>query len=744
MKLFKILGVTLAAALFLAGCGGSGSGPLTGGGSSSGGGGGTTVASLVLTASTATIAADGSTTSTITAIARDANNAFVTGAVVAFSASAGGLQVVSATTDASGSATATLSAAGAAAGTTITVTAATSGVSKQTTVTVVAIQQSLSLTTSAPQIASDGSNSATILALLRDANNVALPGVTVGFGASSGVLTVTQAMTDSTGTAKATVTAGTDPTNRTITVTGTAGSAAPATVPVNVTGTALALTGPSNLVQGSQGTYQVLLTNSSGRGISGAAVTISSVNGNTVAPAALTTDANGQGSITVTAASIANSGKDTLSATSLGLIASRPLTVSSQNFSITTPATANTKVNLGVNQTVTATWLSGGAPIAVGSTVNFSATRGTLSAASALTDASGNASVTISSTTAGPAVVNASGAGVSAQANLDFVATNPTQIAVQASPAAVAVQATSTITATVRDPQNNLVEGATVTFSLNDSTGGQLSVASATSDAQGRAQTTYTAGNTTSAANGVVVTASVQGTAVSGTVTLSVGGQTVFLSLGTGNTINSPDQATYSITYAVLALDAQGAGVQNVPVTLRVLPLSYGKGARTWSTVASTWLTVPSTLKTDPDASPPNTFSCANEDTDYTGNIASQDPTGALGTCMNLVTNASIPAHKKDYNCNGILDPGNVAAVSPSSGLTDSNGELLVTISYPKDHAYYVTVQLVATTSVAGTQSSTAATFALPGAAIDFNSQTTAPPGPVSPYGQASTCANPL
>jgi len=730
MKTAKFLS-SLAIGLLLAACGGGGNNTTLTQSTGSGSGGTPTVASVTLSSSLASIAADGSTKATITAIVRDANNASVQNATVVFGSTSGLLAVVSNTTDVSGTATATLSAPPTPAGTAIKVTAAVGTVAATPlTVNVVAIQQTLSLTTDSPQIPSDGSKSAAISALLVDANNNALPGVTVQFSTppGGGVLTVTQAVTDATGTAKATLNAGNDPTDRTITVTATAGSAAPATVPVSVAGTTLALTGPATLVQGSQGTYQVLLTNSSARGIAGKSVTITSANGNTIAPAngIVTTDANGQASITLTATSVANGGSDTLTANSLGLLATRALTVSSQNFSITTPA-AGTKVGLSAVQNVTATWLSANIP-QVGQTVNFSATRGTLSAPSALTDASGNATVTISSTTAGPAVINASGTGVSAQTNVDFVASNPTQVSVQASPAAVAVQGQSTVTATVRDAQNNLVEGATVTFALTDSTGGQLSVASAATDAQGRAQTTYTAGNTTSAANGVVITATVQGTAVSGQATLTVGGQTVFLSLGTGNTINSPDQATYSITYAVLALDAQGAAVANVPITLKVLPLSYIKGARQWN--GTTWATVPSAP------------ACANEDTDYTGNIGSQD-NGVIASCTDLITGTSIPGHVKDTNCNGQLDPGNVAAVSPSAGSTGANGELAVTITYPKDHAYYVKVQFVATTTVAGTQSSASSTFLLPGAAADFNTQTIGPPGPVSPFGQAATCTDP-
>jgi hypothetical protein len=68
---------------------------------------------------------------------------------------------------------------------------------------------------------------------------------------------------------------------------------------------------------------------------------------------------------------------------------------------------------------------------------------------------------------------------------------------------------------------------------------------------------------------------------------------------------------------------------------------------------------------------------------------------------------------------------------------------LLVTVTYPKDHAYYVQVELIATTAVTGTQSTTASTFWLPYAAADFDQQGITPPGPVSPYGTASSCANP-
>lgn len=729
--MFKMIAGMLATALLLAGCGGGTtltSPPTTGGGGNT-----PTVATVTVAASPATVAADGSTSAAISAVVVDAGNAALSGVKVTFKVSAGG--VVSVTrdvTDAAGLATGTVKASTAAAGTSLTVTATAGTVSGTATVGVVALQQALSVATDSPQIPSDNSKSAAITAQLTDANNNALSGVTVKFTTpTAGVLTVTQAVTDASGLAKATLAAGTDPTNRRIVVTASAGSAAPASVPVDVTGTTLSLTGPANLVLNNFGTYSVLLTDSSGKGIANRPVTLASTNGNMLSAASVITDGTGQASMKLTATSTANAGVDSLSATALGLTVKRTITVSSDSFSITAPADG-TKVSLGTSQTVTANWLNGGTA-QVGKTVSFSASRGTVSAGTMVTDGSGNASVAISSTNAGAAVISATGTGVSAQINVDFIATLPSQIAVQASPATVAIQGQSTITATVRDAANNLVEGQTVNFVLTDSTGGSMSVAAAVTDAQGRASSIYTAGNTTSAANGVSIAATVAGTPVSGTTTLSVGGQAIMLSLGTGNTIDVTDSASYSIVYDVFAADTHGAAIANAPITLKILPVSYVKGQRVWSDIAAYWTTVTSTL--------PGEASCANEDTDFSGNINSLGTVTAF--CPNPPVLPTTPTPAKDANCNGSLEPGNVATVSPSTGTTGTDGKLAVKVTYTRDHAYYVTVQLVATTSVNGTQGSTSSTFLLPGASSDFSTKTTGPPGPFSPYGTASACSNP-
>jgi hypothetical protein len=715
MRRFSIM-AWMAAAL-LAGCGG-GSQTISGAGSTTPPGGGSTapVASITVVSSLAQIAADGSNSATISATAKDANNNLVSGATVTFAASAGGLAVTQATTDVNGLATATLTAGTATAGTVITVTASSGGVSGNVMVTVAATQQTISVITSVPQIPSDSTKAATITALVRNAQNQFVQGVTVSFTATSGGLTVTQATTDVNGAAIATLDAAGDPTDRTITVTATAGTST-ASVPVAVIGTKLTLTGPANLVQGAVGTYTVALTDAGGNGIPNETVLLTSANGNTLSAASVITDSTGQKTFTMTAT---KGGADTVTATTLGLQATQATNVSAQSFAFTAPA-ANTLIDIGVMSTVTVAWTSAGAP-QVGQTVTFSATRGTLSAGSAVTNASGNASVMISSTTAGPSVVSASATGVTAQQSIVFIATTPTAVSVQASPGTIVTQGQSTITATVRDVNNNLVQGQVVNFSITqDATGGSLSVASATTNAQGQASTVYTASTTTSATNGIVISATVQGfTGVTGSTTLTVGGEAVFLSLGTGNLISDFSVTQYSLPYSVQAVDAGGNGVNNVTVTFNVTSLGYVKGQRFWN--SSTWATATNTLPGDP----------------YAYILA-----GVNGCRTEDLLGNGILEPGEDYNNNGKLDPGLVVSTDVGSAVTANGGSAAVNLIYPKDHSYYVAVKLTVAATVNGTQSSSVASFWLPGLAADFSTETVAPPGPTSPYGTAATCANP-
>jgi hypothetical protein len=708
-KLWSILALLTMAAT-LAACGGSNDQFATPpGGTGSSAPATATVAKVTVASSVATLPPDG-TTATITVVTTDANNVAVAGANVSFATSAGTLAVTSATTSAMGAATATLAAPGVAAGTVITVTATSGTVSGKTTVTVGTTAQTLTLSTSSPQITSAaGSPAVTIKALVVDANSNVVPGATVDFSATSGALTITQAVTDATGTAVATLGAGTNQQNRNITVTASTGGST-ATIVVAVVGTTLTVSGPTSLVQGATGNFNVSLTDSGAVGIANQTVTLTSANGNTIAPATIQTGANGSATFSLTAV---NSGTDTITATWQAMTGGAQVTVSGQNFTITAPAAA-ALVQVGVATPVTFSWTQSGA--GQSGTVYATTSRGTVTPGSVtVTGGVASSAITASSTTAGPAIISLTAVQngttvATAQVAITFIATTPSSISVQASPSAVPIDGQSTLLATVVDAIGNPVYGTTVNFAIQtDTTGGSLTASSAVTNALGQAQVNYNASNKSSTPNGVIIQASVQGTAITPATTfLTVGGQTVFLSLGTGNTLTAPNQTQYEQPWTVTAVDSAGHGLSGVTVTLSVQSTAYFEGFYTF--ISPQW-----TQTITAGSCSPTTVQ------EYNGVINPTPPPAGVTPVATAI-------------------PGSVAATDLSSATTSAGGSASFNLIYPKDHAYWVTVALTATATVQGTQNSTTSSFQLVGLASDYTTQTVLPPGLHSPYGQTSSC----
>ncbi len=703
------------AVALLAGCGGGGSDDAFRPGAAAGA---TTanVARVTVTSNRVSILSDGSESATITAFVRDANNALINSAVVTFGASSGGITPSTVTTGTDGTAVATLVTAGDNTLRTITVTATAGGVSGTVAVPVVAAQPpvavgSLTLSTSTPTIPSDGSNPATITAVVQDTSNRFLASVPVVFTTSSGGLAIAQASTNTSGAATATLSTASDPTNRAITVTAVAGGIT-RTVVVNVVGSRLSIAGPPALVQGAGAQYTVSLVDSADRGITGRALTVTSARANTLSASSLTTDSTGRATFNVT---IANAGNDTITVTGLGLTATQPISVNSDSFTFTTPAEA-AEIPLATSQTVTVRWLTGGSPVAAGTPITFTTTRGTVTGSPAATNASGDATVTVSSTSAGGASIVAASGSATATRAVEFVATTAASVDAQASTATVGISEQSTITAVVRDAAGNLVKNKTVTFTLTDVTGGTLSVASVVTNSQGRGQTVYTAGSSVSARDGVVITASVPGAGgapVTDTVNLTVARKEVFIALGTGNSIEEPNPAQYRIQFTIALTDANGNGVPNVPITTSVLTDRFLKGTRAF--VTGSWAN---------NYAAPN-YVCTDEDTlvPATSRNGQLDP-------------------NEDFNNNGRLDVGNIALVTPAQATTNAQGFVIVDVIYQQDAAYWVDVTLEARAAVQGTEFRRSSSFRLPGLATDFNSQTVAPPGFQSPFGVNSCSTN--
>jgi hypothetical protein len=570
---------------------------------------------------------------------------------------------------------------------------------------------SLTLLTSSPQIPSDGTAAATITALVRDTNNNVVPDVAVTFTATSGSLSASAGgKTDANGVLTTTLNTAGDPTNRAITVTGLAGSTQ-ATVIVNVIGTGLTVTGPSSLPLGSMGNYSVVLTNAGGTGIGNQSISMQSSKSNGLSATQLTTDAQGRASFTLNAT---NGGTDTLTATALGISATHAVDVSSDSFAFTTP-TADTEVSLGSNVVVTAQWQQNGVGVA-NQAIQFATTRGTLSAASVNTDGTGSASVTVSANNAGPALLTAvNPSGTSIQLPIEFVATTPATLELQADPFTVPTNGQSTITAIVRDAAGNLVKNQTVTFVLTDTTGGSLSVAQAITNSQGRAQTFYNASSTTSPVDGVGIDATVQGLpAVTDHAALTVAQRQVFISLGTGNDIFEDNPVQYRLPWVIQVTDAQGNGVDLVNVSASVLSRRYWDGTRVWN--GTFWETVPGI-----EALP--TAGCPDEDVNRNGVLDAGE----------------------DANANNRIEAGNIATVAAhdvggNTVTTDNNGFAFIDVFYAQEYAYWLEVTLEIRASVQGTEFSERSTFVLPGLATDFNKSDKQPPGLYSPFGTDGLC----
>ncbi len=641
------------------------------------------------------------------------------------------------------------------------------------------------LLVSSPQMPSAGTTTVDLTAVVLSATKQAIAGRTVNFSTpalpeTAFVNNISAAgVSDANGIVTAKLNLGTLKANRAIAVSATADSAT-GNNSVDVTGTTITISGNSSLALGNTTTLTFTVKDSAGTAIPGVALSLASATGNTIAlkPGAgitcastsvCNTDSSGQLKADVTAA-VATT-PDTITATGGGTAKTQLLAINSASFNFTQPALAAgaTSVDVPLNTAtkVAIKWTNVPA-IPTGTQVNFSTTRGAITnltpdclapsvapGGAAVTDGAGNACVSITSALAGPAIVTAAGVPAAtspaATLNIVFVSQSAANVTVQAVPGTVGVTTdstsqtnnVSTITAVVRDGPGNLVKNAGITFSLNDPTAGTLSSGTARTDVSGSASVTYTAGRTSSPANGVAIKATVTDitavgaippvsscTLVAGTsncpavppapevagfpdATLTVASQPLLVRLGTDNLVGGAAPVNTK-TYIATVTDAAGNPVVGATVRFSLRPGHYAKGVHVVGVVGTTsvWVQQINAI-------------CNNEDINFNGNL---DGAGTPGS--------------EDFNGNGRLDPGGSATVN-AVGTTDAAGNATATITYPKDHSRWTEVILEARTGVVGNDPPTTATFYLLGLASDYKDVSVDPPGKNSPYGVAFFCNDP-
>ena len=574
------------------------------------------------------------------------------------------------------------------------------------------LAKSIDVVASSVQVGTGG-DTVTVSAVVKGVGNVGLPGSPVTFSTNTGDLTQPGVTTDASGVATVTFAAGSDRTNRVATVVARSGTAT-GSVDIELTGTSLAYSGATTVPLAGTSTVSVKATDSKGAVVSGLPVTVTSSLNNGLSATTLTTDAQGTATLTYTAT---NSGNDALKFTGGGVSVTSTVTVSSSQFTIVSPAD-NTPVTVGTAQAITVRYLVNGVA-QVGKTVNFSTTAGTVNPTTAITDASGQATVAVSAVTAGPGTVQATVAGSAAQVSvpINFVALAAAKLVLQVSPTAIGPNASGStaqqtqLRAVVTDANGNPVSGTIVAFSrLQDPSGGNLSQASAVTDSGGQATVQYVAGPGTTADGGIKLHASVlTNPGVAGDTTMTVTQSALFIGLGTGNTITNVDAQTYKKDWVVYVTDSNGVAVANKDLTMKVLPVEYRKGVLVFASGVWTY-------------DIPSLHTCANEDTNYNGVLD-------VG---------------EDFNGSGNLQPGNVVlltttqtATAAASGIarTDSTGRATISLLYAESYVPWIKVRLVAQATVTGTESSTAQEFYVTGLASDFSSATAPPAGTTSPFG---------
>ncbi|NQY49137.1 MAG: Ig-like domain-containing protein [Colwellia sp.] len=613
------------------------------------------------------------------------------------------------------------------------------------------VAASIRLFASSPQIASSGAQTIELSVIAKDENNNLLEGVTINFAANSGALAKiidnsgnSTNVTGPDGKVSMMLSTEDEPSNRTILVTVTSGDISDS-LEIDVVGTILTLTGSSSLALDDKTNYIVKVLDSDGNGVAKTDVAISLGGGEAgielPTPALVTTDAEGQATIQVTGVS---SGTNTLVITALGASANQSVSVQADSFLFTNFSNGVDTVNpsdtpivpdvsLLQTATVTLTWQRNGSPVS-SVPVGFTTTRGVLSVDMASTNVNGEVTATLTSNNAGKALVTFVGTDtfdgkvieLTNQLEFEFYADTAATIIAQASPSSIGPnQQTSTISVVVRDVNRNLVKNKTIKFEVDDISGGEIFPATAVTDSNGSASTVYTSNNT-SAHEGVAITATVIGSLpiVTDTVNLTVADRELFITLGTGNTIEEPDVTDYIKEFSVFVTDVDSNPVANVELTISLIPERYYKGY--WTRLYDgdkfkVWIT--DAVVGDVQARTATIF-CDNEDINLNG----------------------ILDFGEDTNNDGLLTPGNVAKAD-GTVTTDEDGRAIVKINYGQSYAHWVDIHLIASANVTGSESLNQTIFTLPVAANDVNSEDLTPPtqgvGLEGPFGGNQNCSVP-
>jgi len=732
------------------------------------------VTSVTVKAGANTLIADGQNATTVRATVKDANGKPVVGVTVDFSTTLGNLKLGSAQTDDNGVAETIIS------GNSIgnaEVSADVSGVGNSVKIDFItpkvqaAATAKLAIGASKPSIATNNADSTTITVTVLDSRNAVIPNILVDFSATGGQLSKPGAITDENGAAKITLSSAVgDPTNQIIMVTATVGTVLTKTIPIQVDGSTLTVETSNNtlLTDGNSASKSTSVTvtarDAANSPVFGADITLTveSASGSpgtgVLSVLSGKTDIAGRVALSFTAGT---EGSVVITAQGIGAKGTKGITIAKtqQSFRFTTPSTKSSVVNLNSKQTYQVA-----APTQ--SEVTFFTSIGTLKLAGASDCAGGTstlkvpvasnatASVDFCPTTGGTAtieVIDSANANTKEQITVLVAAPSGTAstLVLQSNVTVVPVSTgelsrQAELVATVTNASGIPVLDQPVWLKLENATGGGefLSSSFGLTDARGQLRVKFTSGSIStfprnpadSSLGGVVIKASTADGATSSTlsdsVSIIIGGVAGSLTLGTSTSLeSSSNDTTYKVAVSVLVTDANGSAAPGATVSVSTWPASFRRGH--WTEVydssgnltnctltAGAWLTNP----------------------DVNGNL--------------VLDGAEIAANKDQYDDiiydrsdgsvfrpkNGVVDVDEIGPYAPTMAaagsvpqfvITDANGVATFDLIYVKSQAAWIKDNIVASTQVFGSISSSTFSVLLPALISDIKACAL----PDSPYG---------
>ncbi len=580
---------------------------------------------------------------------------------------------------------------------------------------------SVSATSNQSAISTGSGTVAVITARVTDVGNRTVANAPVTFTATSGALENFSSETDDNGQAVAELSLAGSFKNETILV-GVVTGASSQEVLVEASGTTVNLAGASSVVLGDPAVLTATLTDGTGEAIANQPVFFRSATGNNLSASSVITNSDGQAQVTVSS----NFGDDVITASAFDqtVIGSHQLTVA-QDILTFSNISAGHEFEVDSQGRIVVEWLSNNQPV-VGQTLRMGITAGQIiDGETVTTDVNGKAVVKVQSSSAGPATLSAaaaSGGDPATQIAIEFVATTPDTAIISATATRVPTLDNATITAKVIDANGNPVKNREVVFASNDLKGGQLNPASAMTNSDGEAITTFKAGVLPTEFNEITIDASVLDTNVAGALNLTVVERVLNVTLGTSGLLDViASETQYGLPFAVQVADGGGTPIENAIIEVSLLPVQYEKGMFVLS---------PSDAPTEWAKDP--SVTCAAEDAN--GNRILDVEAG------------------EDINNNGVLDPQDPASIAASQTniptveggqiTTDANGSGYFTLLYPASSARWSYVQITARAKALGSEASEVFVTTLPMLASRKNDVDASPPNRVSPYGISGSCAD--